>query len=217
MTSKTMSTIPRFLLPQHGPIWRATTTATTTTRPVAAAFNAAQTANRSRASSSKSAAARAANASAPTKPPHAKSSSPSSRPGAQQHNTETARGSSATDAANSMPASLRGPIVLEKPERFNPPSHGRRLARSTPRHYGGAPSEEEIQAQRARSYPGLPPPPNTWSHWFINSRGVHLFITLVRINQSALRPLPLPPSLPSTPLKRPSQKRKQKKKKKRPN
>jgi hypothetical protein len=71
------------------------------------------------------------------------------------------------------------PIVLEKPERFNPPSHGARLPRSTPKHYGGPLTTDEVRAQAKKSYPGLPPPPNTWSHWFINSRGVHMFITLV--------------------------------------
>ncbi|KAI0156607.1 hypothetical protein GGR57DRAFT_85902 [Xylariaceae sp. FL1272] len=70
------------------------------------------------------------------------------------------------------------PIVLEKPERFNPPSHGARLPRSTPKHYGGPITQEEVKAQASRTYPGMPPPPNTWSHWFINSRGIHAFITL---------------------------------------
>ncbi|KAH9907986.1 hypothetical protein F4778DRAFT_456092 [Xylariomycetidae sp. FL2044] len=78
------------------------------------------------------------------------------------------------------------PIVLEKPERFNPPSHGSRLPRSIPKHYGGGPTAEEVQAQSAKSYPGLPPPPNTWAHWFINSRGIHLFITLGTLSSLAI-------------------------------
>lgn len=39
-------------------------------------------------------------------------------------------------------------------------------------------SDAELQAQTVKSYPGLPPPENTWTHWFIHSRGIHLFITL---------------------------------------
>lgn len=71
------------------------------------------------------------------------------------------------------------PIVLEKPEKFNPPSHGARLPRSTPKHYGGALGAEELTAQKNKEYPGLPPPPNTWSHWFIHNKHIHMFITLV--------------------------------------
>ncbi|KXJ97155.1 hypothetical protein Micbo1qcDRAFT_155957 [Microdochium bolleyi] len=84
--------------------------------------------------------------------------------------------------SGSLPASLAadraGPIILEQPDAFRPPSHGKRLPRAMPKHYGGGPTAEEIQAQRAKQYPGMPPPENTWSHWFINSRGIHLFITL---------------------------------------
>ncbi|RYP55800.1 hypothetical protein DL771_012391 [Monosporascus sp. 5C6A] len=184
MASKSSSYIPRFLLPQYGPLWRSTRT---TTRAFARPSNpevgrvlvrytsnkavASRTAP-SRANHTKSSAvARAAKASAPTKP-LPKTTAP--RP---------------TDAAAPPPAPSSGetaaagvdpskPLVLEKPERFNPPSHGKRLPRSVPRHYGGPMTTEEAQAQRTKQYPGLPPPPNTWSHWFINSRGVHLFITL---------------------------------------
>ncbi|KAI1456124.1 hypothetical protein F4805DRAFT_245396 [Annulohypoxylon moriforme] len=78
------------------------------------------------------------------------------------------------------------PLVLEKPERFNPPSHGARLPRSTPKHYGGELSEAEFQAQTVKSYPGLPPPPNTWSHWFLNNRSIHLFITLGTLTSLAI-------------------------------
>ncbi|KAI1173170.1 hypothetical protein F4777DRAFT_459767 [Nemania sp. FL0916] len=70
------------------------------------------------------------------------------------------------------------PIVLEKPERFNPPSHGARLPRNRPKHYGGETTFDERKAQSLRDYPGLPPPTQTWAHWFINSRRLHMTITL---------------------------------------
>lgn len=73
------------------------------------------------------------------------------------------------------------PFVLEKPEKFNPPSHGTRLPRSTPRHYGGGTTFEEAKAQEKRSYPGLPPPQDSWAHWFLNNRTIHIVITMVRI------------------------------------
>ncbi|KUI58745.1 hypothetical protein VP1G_06009 [Cytospora mali] len=74
------------------------------------------------------------------------------------------------------------PIVLEKPERFNPPSHGARLPRKTRpqqhQHYGGSLSPEDIAAQKRKEYPGLPAPEGTWGHWFWHSRAIHLSITM---------------------------------------
>lgn len=82
--------------------------------------------------------------------------------------------------ASTTPSKGKKPIVLEKPARFNPPSHGSKLPKKTnPRHYGGDLSFDEVQAQKKKDYPGLPPPPNTWAHWFWNSRAFHLTITMV--------------------------------------
>lgn len=70
------------------------------------------------------------------------------------------------------------PRVLEKPERFNPPSHGSRLKR--PRQYPGPPlSQKERQAQQTRKYPHMMPAEGTWMFWFLTNRAVHLYITLV--------------------------------------
>lgn len=72
------------------------------------------------------------------------------------------------------------PIVLEKPARFNPPSHGSKLPKKTmPRHYGGDLSYSEVEVQKRKEYPGLMAPDGTWSHWFWNSRSFHLVITMV--------------------------------------
>lgn len=74
------------------------------------------------------------------------------------------------------------PIVLEKPERFNPPSHGSRLKRnSTPKHYGPALTADEIATQNKKHYPGMMAPEGSWSHWFWHSRLLHTFITMVRL------------------------------------
>lgn len=73
------------------------------------------------------------------------------------------------------------PIVLEKPAKFNPPSHGSRLKRNTmPKHYGPELTASEISAQNNRQYPGMMSPQGTWSHWFWHSRLLHTFITMVR-------------------------------------
>ncbi|RYO99112.1 hypothetical protein DL763_001713 [Monosporascus cannonballus] len=195
MASKSSSYIPRFLLPQYGPLWRSTRRPTRAfARPsnpdvgrvlVRYASNkvASSRTSPSRANHTKSsAAARAAKASAPTKPP-LKATAP--RPAAAEPTdaaaTPQAPSTEKMAAVPEVPAAgvdPPKPLVLEKPERFNPPSHGKRLPRSVPKHYGGPMTTGETQAQRTKQYPGLPPPPNTWSHWFINNRGVHMFITL---------------------------------------
>ncbi|KAK0626279.1 hypothetical protein B0T14DRAFT_390845, partial [Immersiella caudata] len=73
-----------------------------------------------------------------------------------------------------------GPHVLEKPERFNPPSHGARLPRkgATPRHYGGDLTKEEEMAQVRKEYPGMMAPSGTFAHRIIYSRWIHMTITL---------------------------------------
>lgn len=79
------------------------------------------------------------------------------------------------------------PIVLEKPAKFNPPSHGSRLPkRTTPRHYGGALSAEETQAQKKKDYPGTMPADGTWANWFWTSRNFHLCITLGTLTSLAV-------------------------------
>lgn len=69
------------------------------------------------------------------------------------------------------------PRLLEKPERFNPPSHGRRL-KAKSKTYGAPLSEEAQQAQRTKQYPHMMPPEGTFLHWFLTNRLIHLFISL---------------------------------------
>ena len=75
----------------------------------------------------------------------------------------------------------QNPKVLEKPLKFNPPSHPQRLVRSAPRQYPGPPlSSEQIEAQKTKQYPNMMPPDDTWMHWFLTNRKIHIYITLVR-------------------------------------
>nr|POE56103.1 hypothetical protein CFP56_75438 [Quercus suber] len=69
------------------------------------------------------------------------------------------------------------PRVLEKPERFNPPSHPSRI-RSKPKYYGPDLSEHERKAQRTRQYPHMMPAEGTFLHWFLTNRNIHLFISM---------------------------------------
>lgn len=74
-------------------------------------------------------------------------------------------------------------IVLEKPDKFRPPSHPARLnARRIPRHYPGPPIlEAEKEAQATRKYPHTFPNEGTKMYWFLTNRYVHLWISLVGV------------------------------------
>ena len=82
------------------------------------------------------------------------------------------------------------PRVLEKPERFNPPSHPSRLRSRGPKYYGPALSSHEREAQKTRRYPHMMPPEGTFMHWFLTDRRVHLYITMVRRHPRCLHPCP---------------------------
>ena len=77
-------------------------------------------------------------------------------------------------------ASTSKPRVLEKPTRFNPPSHGKRLKQETPRNYGPQLTAEQKTEQETKKYPNTMPPPGTWMFWFLTTTSIHTFITLVR-------------------------------------
>ena len=77
----------------------------------------------------------------------------------------------ASSAASSSRAKL-----LEKPTRYNPPSHPRRKQDDIPKNFGPGITDE----QRAKRYPHMFPPQGTFMHWFLTNRGIHTWITLVR-------------------------------------
>ena len=89
-------------------------------------------------------------------------------------------------------------IVLEKPDKFRPPSHPQRLNRKPPRQYPGPPlSEQERQAQQTRRYPHMFPNEGTALHWFLTNKWIHMWISLVRCNASILSILSQYPCVPS--------------------
>lgn len=88
--------------------------------------------------------------------------------------------SGSSKSTSSSPGKPEKPIVLEKPLKFNPPSHGSRLKRNTtPKHYGPDLTAEERVAQSQKNYPGMMAPEGSWAHWFWHSRLLHTFITMV--------------------------------------
>jgi hypothetical protein len=79
----------------------------------------------------------------------------------------------------STTTSSNKPLVLEKPSKFNPPSHGARIRREAPRYPGPSLSAEEKAAQERKKYPNMMPSQGTFMYWFIHNRGIHLWITFV--------------------------------------
>lgn len=80
------------------------------------------------------------------------------------------------NSASKKPSKL---LVLEKPSKFNPPSHPARLRKDPPRYPGPQLSAEEIARQSVRKYPNMMPPEGTFMHWFLNDKYIHVWITLV--------------------------------------
>ncbi|KAI9675086.1 MAG: hypothetical protein M1817_001494 [Caeruleum heppii] len=89
--------------------------------------------------------------------------------------------------ASSKSPSSHKPIVLEKPTKFNPPSHPARLQKSPPRSYAGPPlSAQQREAQKTRQYPHMMPPEGSFMHWFLTNRSIHIWITLSTLTTLAL-------------------------------
>jgi len=103
-------------------------------------------------------------------------------------------------------------IVLEKPDKFRPPSHPQRLNKRPPRQYPGPPlSEPEREAQKTRRYPHMFPNEGTTLHWFLTNKWIHMWISLgtlsllavITLTQSFLLTSPfahLAPPISSLPL-----------------
>ena len=88
-------------------------------------------------------------------------------------------------ASNSQPSSSK-PLVLEKPAKFNPPSHGARLPRKKPRNYGSAPTEQQKHEMKTKKYPNMMPPEGSFMHWFLTNRWLHTWISLVCFPRSVV-------------------------------
>lgn len=78
--------------------------------------------------------------------------------------------------------------ILEKPDKFRPPSHPQRLvtpvARTPsgqPLNYGPRLSSAEREAQNKKQYPNMFPPEGTVMFKFLTSRWIHIWIAMVRL------------------------------------
>ncbi|KAF2761984.1 hypothetical protein EJ05DRAFT_507585 [Pseudovirgaria hyperparasitica] len=70
------------------------------------------------------------------------------------------------------------PIVLEKPDRFRPPSHPQRIVKPKPKIYGPDLTAQQKMEHKTKQYPHLMPPEDSFMHWFLHSRWIHMWITL---------------------------------------
>ena len=82
-------------------------------------------------------------------------------------------------ASNSSKAK---PLMLEKPARYQSPSHpAAPIVRSPPRQYPGpALSPEDEKRRKTKRYPNTMPAKGTFMYWFLTTRSIHVWITLVR-------------------------------------
>ncbi|EDN10136.1 hypothetical protein I7I51_07027 [Histoplasma capsulatum] len=86
-------------------------------------------------------------------------------------------------SSSSKPTKTSSPRVLEKPDRFRPPSHpARRVMNprsSQPRNYPGPRlSEAELAEKKTKRYPNMFPPEGTVMHKFLTNRGIHVWISM---------------------------------------
>lgn len=70
------------------------------------------------------------------------------------------------------------PLVLEKPDKFRPPSHPSR--RPAPRRsFGPRLTTEEVEAQKTKEYPHMMPPEDSFKYKLLTSKGFHLWFSVV--------------------------------------
>lgn len=80
--------------------------------------------------------------------------------------------------------------MIPQPDKYRPPSHGKtapnRSRDLANRVYGPPISAEDKKRMATKKYPNMMSPEGSFSHWFINTKSIHVWISLVR---------PLPPHL----------------------
>lgn len=82
-------------------------------------------------------------------------------------------------------SSENGPRVLEKPDKFRPPSHPQRRVVPTRNgqvvnYPGPRLTEKEKEAREKRQYPHMFPNEGTVMYKFLTNRGIHVWIAFVR-------------------------------------
>ena len=70
-------------------------------------------------------------------------------------------------------------LSLGMPDKYRPPSHGRRLKEHVPRNYGPELTREQKAVQGTKRYPNSMPAEGTWMYWFLTCKQLHAYIALV--------------------------------------
>ncbi|KAF1915045.1 hypothetical protein BDU57DRAFT_517827 [Ampelomyces quisqualis] len=72
------------------------------------------------------------------------------------------------------------PPVIPQPDKYRPPSHSARKPNRDleNRIYGAPLSEEDKKRMATKKYPNMMSPKGTFSHWFLNNRFIHTWITM---------------------------------------
>ncbi|KAK2746824.1 hypothetical protein FQN57_002866 [Myotisia sp. PD_48] len=90
--------------------------------------------------------------------------------------------SSSSSSSSSADISSQKHRILEKPDKFRPPSHAARRVvqpRKQPQNYPGpAPSAKEAAEQKTRQYPNMFPPEGTVMFKFLTNKGIHVWISM---------------------------------------
>ncbi|KAF2472251.1 uncharacterized protein BDR25DRAFT_19691 [Lindgomyces ingoldianus] len=96
----------------------------------------------------------------------------------------------ASSTSNPKPKNLsevlrqKKPATLAQPDKYRPPSHGKRAPRSTDwgetasKVYGPKPTAEDRERMRTKKYPNMMAPEGTFMHWFLHNRIIHIWITM---------------------------------------
>lgn len=87
--------------------------------------------------------------------------------------------------------------VMPQPDAYRPPSHGKTVRRADAglgNVYGPKLSEADRKKMAAKKYPNMMSPEGTFSHWFLNNRVIHLWITMVPSHpHTAMQPTSIHP------------------------
>lgn len=72
--------------------------------------------------------------------------------------------------------------VIPQPDKYRPPSHSARKPNRNLENkiYGAPVSEEDRKRMATKKYPNMMSPEGTFSHWFLNNKFIHVWITMVR-------------------------------------
>ncbi|KAF2264483.1 hypothetical protein CC78DRAFT_568199 [Lojkania enalia] len=82
--------------------------------------------------------------------------------------------------AEQLKKQRKDPAILAQPDKYRPPSHGKRLPRSetVSKSYGPKLTEEDKHRMRTKKYPNMMAPEGTFMHWFLHNKAIHSYITL---------------------------------------